>query len=134
MNADVLLGRMKLMLLGSTPSAIQATLTPAPVKPSERAVRADGSVKSVLVTCSASGSRSTAPLAPHAPGITLGVREGPLGVALGAEDGPLGVRPVPRLGDTRGRRITASGTTIATAGFALRRVTWSSETVAANEL
>jgi hypothetical protein len=29
---------MKLMLFGSTPSAIQATFTPAPVKPSERAV------------------------------------------------------------------------------------------------
>src|SRR5271155_4367708 len=106
MNADVLLGRMKLMLLGSTPSAIQATLTPAPVKPSARAVKADGSVESVLVTCSASGSKSTAPLAPHAPGSALGVREGAI---LGTTDGPLGVlSPAPRLGDTRGRRITAS--------------------------
>src|SRR5271154_6215380 len=98
MNADVLLERMKLTLLGSTPSAIHATLTPAPVKPSERAVMADGSVESVFVTCSASGSSSTA--APHAPGITLGVREGAM---LGVTDGPpCALSPAPVL-DTPAR-------------------------------
>ena len=37
-TTDVPSGRMKLTLLGSMPSAIQATLTPAPVMPSDRAV------------------------------------------------------------------------------------------------
>jgi hypothetical protein len=37
-NTEVPSGRMKFTLLGSTPSAIQATFTPAPVMPSERAV------------------------------------------------------------------------------------------------
>src|SRR5215475_7329338 len=125
---------MKLMLLGSMPSAIQATFTPAPVKPSERAVRADGSSELVFVTCSASGSRRTAALVPHAPGIRLGVR---LGITLGVTDGPAGggpdvLGPAAGLRAVRGRRITASGITIATAGFALRRATWPSETVAAN--
>src|ERR1022692_1033665 len=66
---------MKFTLFGSTPSAIQATLTPAPVNPSERAVLALGLSEAVFVVCSASGSSSALPFAPQARGITLGVSE-----------------------------------------------------------
>ena len=41
---------MKLALPGSTPSAMNATFTPAPVKPSDRAVAAVGSADTVLVS------------------------------------------------------------------------------------
>src|ERR1700722_10858143 len=67
---------MKLMLLGSSPSAIHATLTPAPVSPSDRAVGWLGSSESVLVEVSPSGSSCGAP-ALQAPGITLGETVGP---------------------------------------------------------
>ena len=63
---------MKLTLLGSIPSAIHATFTPAPVNPSDRAVGWLGSSESVLVEARPSGSSCTAPLGPHAPGMTLG--------------------------------------------------------------
>src|SRR5208282_2667190 len=74
MKADVPSFRMKFTLLGSTPSAIQATLTPAPVMPSERAVWAKGSFESVFVTSNASGT-SASPLAPQAPGMIFGVSD-----------------------------------------------------------
>src|SRR5271170_470555 len=104
MNTDVPFGRMKLILLGSTPSAIQATLTPAPVMPSERAVRADGLLDAVFVVCSASRSSSTWPLAPQAPGMTFA---GSDVLMLGAA-APAAVAA--RAG--RGRRINTSGTTL----------------------
>ena len=72
---DVPLARMKFTLFGSTPSAIQATLTPAPVIPSERAVFAFGLVESVCVSDKPSGSSCTWPFGPQAPGITLGVSD-----------------------------------------------------------
>ena len=53
------------------PSAIQATVTPAPVKPSDRAVLAPGTVESVFVTCRASGSSCTVPFGRQAPGRVL---------------------------------------------------------------
>ncbi len=63
--------RRKFALAGSMPSAIQATLTPAPVKPRDRAVLALGTVESVCVTGSASGSSWTPPLGRQAPGRVL---------------------------------------------------------------
>src|ERR1700733_13498137 len=68
-------GRIRFTLLVSTLSAIQATLTPAPVIPSERAVSAFGSPESVFVVCNASGSSKTLPLEPQAPGMTFGVKD-----------------------------------------------------------
>ena len=55
-NTDVLSPRMKFTLLVSTPSAIQATFTPAPVMPNERAVLAELLSESVLVSAKPSGS------------------------------------------------------------------------------
>ena len=66
---------MKLTLFGSTPSAIQATFTPAPVMPSERAVGWRGLSEAVLVSDRPSGSSCTWPFGPQAPGITLGVSD-----------------------------------------------------------
>ena len=60
------------MLFGSMPSAIQATLTPAPVMPSDRAVGWAGLSESVPVRDRPSGSSCGLP-AEQAPGITLGV-------------------------------------------------------------
>ena len=51
----IAVGRMKLMLFGSTPSAIHATFTPAPVIPSERAVGCRGLSESVFVELQALG-------------------------------------------------------------------------------
>src|ERR1700733_8544477 len=62
---------MKLTLLGSTPSAIQATLTPAPVMPSDLAVFWFGLSESVFVSDRPSGSSCTVPFLPQAPGMLL---------------------------------------------------------------
>ena len=66
------------------PSAIQATLTPAPVKPSDRAVFAPGTVESVFVTCRASGSSWTLPFGRHAPGRGL-IVEDPAAAGVAAD-------------------------------------------------
>src|SRR6204780_3556447 len=68
---------MKLMLFGSTPSAIQATFTPAPEIPSDRAVGLDLMKEAVWVSPRPSGS-SCAVFCEHALGSTFGVRAGPL--------------------------------------------------------
>src|SRR5580698_4244297 len=72
---------MKLTLFGSSPSAIQATFTPAPVMPSDRAVFWFGLSESVLVSDRPSGSSCTEPFLPHAPGMLL------VGRLVGAADG-----------------------------------------------
>src|ERR1700685_4293719 len=120
MKAERPLARRKLMFCGSIPSATYATLTPAPVMPSERAVWACGEVESVLVVASPSGSSNTAPLVPQAPGITCS----------GSDVG--GARP-PLLPLTlvRGLWIATSGITAATAALALRRGGFGSETLVA---
>ena len=63
------------MLFGSMPSAIQATLTPAPVMPSDRAVGWLGSSESVLVSDSPSGIELRLAVRLQAPGITFGVSD-----------------------------------------------------------
>src|SRR5581483_6024097 len=62
---------MKFSFWVSMPSAIQPTLTPAPVMPSERAVGAFGLDEAVPVSESASGSSCTLPLGRQAPGGSL---------------------------------------------------------------
>ena len=62
------------MLLGSIPSATQATFTPAPVMPSDRAVCAPAVSESVWVSDRPSGA-SWGVVALQAPGITFGVSE-----------------------------------------------------------
>src|SRR5580658_2182076 len=120
---------MKLMLFGSTPSAIQATFTPAPVKPSERAVGWLGLSESVPVRARPSGS-SCGVLAEHAPGITLGVRAGLLAcdrlVVLALVAGA----PVSGLASA----MVKSGMTSRTEGSALSHATSPFDTVAASEL
>ena len=112
---------MKFTLLGSTPSAIQATFTPVPVMPSERAVGWCGLSESVLVSERPSGASCTWPFLPQAPGITLGVRDVPeaAAVAAGCAGGAI--------------RMVTSGTTSATAGLALSRDSSPADTVAARE-
>src|ERR1700684_1733763 len=98
---------MKLMLLGSIPSAIHATFTPAPVSPSERAVGWLGLSESVLVEVRPSGSSCGAPLL-QAPGITFG---------LTVDDDVCAFLDAPSLtGSTSGvaSRMVASGITLAT--------------------
>src|SRR5277367_4711097 len=121
---------MKFSLLGSRPSAIQATFTPAPVMPSDAAVGSAGLSDAVPVSDSPSGASCGVVL--QAPGITfvVGVAAEALadlavaGVAAAAvESGP-----------SRLTLIVALGMTAATAGFALSRVSSPAETVAANEL
>ena len=110
---------MKFTLFGSTPSAIQATFTPAPVMPSERAVGWRGLSEAVLVSSSPSGASCTWPFGPQAPGITLGVSD------------------VLLLAEASGCPISApwmvtSGMTSATEGFAVSCASSPAETVAAN--
>ena len=59
---------MKSGLLGSIASAIQPTVTPLPVIPSDRAVFAFELSESTLIVCSASGSSWTLPSGTQAPG------------------------------------------------------------------
>src|SRR5579863_7638529 len=121
---------MKLMLFGSIPSAIQATLTPAPVMPSDRAVGWLGLSESVLVVDRPSGS-SCGVVAEQAPGITFGVRSaGELVRRTGltvclvvGTAGSMGCAPW----------IVTSGMTSATAEFALSRATSPLDTTAAKE-
>ena len=83
------LGLMKFTLFGSTPSATQATFTPAPVMPSERAVGWAGLAEAVPVSDSPSGASWTWPFGPQAPGITLARSSDPLWrEALGAAGQP----------------------------------------------
>src|ERR1019366_8282251 len=115
---------MKFTLFGSTPSAIYATLTPAPVNPSERAVNACGSSDAVCVTCSASGSSSTWPWGRQAPGMLWRGGDG-IGVD---EDAAVAaaVRGV--------RRISTSGSTRSTAGWVFSISRSLSDTFVANAL
>src|ERR1700684_4371061 len=62
---------MKFSLLGSRPSAIHATFTPAPVMPSDAAVGSVGLSDAVWVSDSPSGA--SCGLVLQAPGITCGV-------------------------------------------------------------
>src|SRR5215472_6261891 len=119
---------MKLMLFGSIPSAIQATLTPAPVMPSDRAVGWLGLSESVLVVDRPSGS-SCGVVAEQAPGMTFGVRSaGELARRAARPDaataGSSGLAPW----------MITSGMTLATSEFALSRETSPFDTVAAKEL
>src|SRR4051794_893888 len=113
-------GRMKSGLLMSSPSAKNATFTPLPVA-SCCAEGVLGSSNAVLVVCSASGSSSgLLGLLGQTPGT---------GVPLGA------VAEVRALGPEaagRARRITASGTTFATALFALSFLASAADTLAEN--
>src|SRR6185437_1247685 len=121
---------MKLMLFGSMPSAIQATLTPAPVMPSDRAVGWLGLSESVLVVDRPSGS-SCGVVAEQAPGMTFGVRSaGELAPRLGlcarlaaVTAGSIGCAPW----------MVTSGMPRATAGFALSRDNSPLDTTAAKE-
>ena len=104
---------MKSGLLGSRPSAIQATVTPAPVTPA-----ACASLACVLVRSSGSSGFD--------------------GVPQIAEDGPLG--PCAGLAGVAGTWLAAgvtlifwSGTTDATAGLAARVAASAGVTVAAND-
>ena len=111
---------MKFTFFGSMPSAIQATLTPAPVMPSERAVGWRGLSESVFVSASPSGTSCTLPFGPQAPGITLGVSDVLWPVLAAA-------------GCAWPRWMVTSGMTCATEGFALSRVSSPADTVAASE-
>src|ERR1700729_3342148 len=115
---------MKLMLFGSMPSAIHATLTPSPVIPSGRAVGCDAVSESVFVSDSPSGS-SCGVVAEHAPGSTFGVGD----AAEAAADALAGVA-MPGSAPW----IVTSGITRATAGSAVSRDSSPLDTVAANEL
>ncbi len=132
-NTDVPLGRMKLTLVGSSPSAIQATLTPAPVMPSERAVGWSGLSESTPISASPSGSSCALPLE-QAPGITWGVSD------VGASDARVTVRAAVVMVGVGAAvsgwapRMVTSGMTSATEELALSRDSSPAETVAANEL
>ncbi len=102
-------GRMKSALFGSRPSAKKATFTPAPVA-SAWACGVLESEKAVWVVWSASGSSSGLLGSDgHVPAT---------GVPLGAV-GPAALRATVRVLAGFGSRITASGTTLATALLAL---------------
>ena len=114
---------MKLTLCVSMPSAIQATLTPAPVMPRLCAVGWRGLSDAVPVSESPSGASCTWPLRPQAPGITLGVSDDPeseLDVA-----GAVGMSLPPWM--------VTSGMTSATEEFAASRSSSPADTVAASE-
>src|ERR1700722_4876613 len=121
---------MKVMLFGSTPSATQATLTPAPVIPSFRAVGWLGLSESVLVVDRPSGS-SCGVVAEHAPGGTVGVsagllecdRAGLMAFAVVAGAALSGFGPW----------MTTSGMTSRTREFDFSRATSPFDTVAAKE-
>src|SRR6202034_1790099 len=118
---------MKFSLLGSRPSAIQATFTPAPVMPSDAAVGWLGSSDAVPVSDSPSGASCGVAL--QAPGITLGVIAAALaGLADLAVAGAAAASGPPRL-----TLIVELGMTSATAGLALSRASSPAETVAASE-
>src|SRR5579863_3419654 len=117
---------MKLMLFGSIPSAIQATLTPAPVMPSDRAVGWLGLSESVLVVDRPSGS-SCGVVAEQAPGMVFGGKwDGlfvPRACLAAVTAGSVGCAPW----------IVTSGMTLATSELALSRATSPLDTVAAKE-
>ena len=133
-KTDLPSGRMKLTLFGSSPSAIQATFTPAPVMPSERAVGWCGLSESTPISASPSGSSWTWPFLPHAPGITLGVSE-VLASVLSA-DAVVVLATVPSEAAVSGAApwMVTSGMTSATAELAFSRDSSPADTVAANEL
>src|SRR5262249_20278756 len=114
-NTCLPLGRMKSGLLGSSASAIQPTVTPLPLIPSDRAVFAFGLSESTLIVLSASGSSWTFPGGAQAPG--RGVAPAPEAV------------PTARVG-VGARWTSPLGTTSATAGSDLRDETCAGETVA----
>src|SRR3954467_5163075 len=96
---------MKPAFFGLMPSAIYATLTPAPSMPSAAAVLAAGSDERAFIVCSASGSRTGFfGSLEQAPGLT---GAGSVAAVLAAGTGALGG------GDTGTLRF---GTTLATAG------------------
>jgi hypothetical protein len=112
---------MKLTLLVSMPSAIQPTVTPAPVMPSERAVEAFLFRDWVCVTCSASGSSWTLPCGRQAPGSALTT-------FLAGLPAPAG------LTGSAGPWMIASGMTRCTKGLAFSRASSLRDTVAATAL
>ncbi len=115
------------MLFGSIPSAIQATFTPAPVMPSDRAVSAPGVSESVWVSDRPSGA-SCGVVALQAPGITFGVSElltvDARGLAFFRAAVGAGVGATPWM--------TTSGMTSATDGLAFSRAASPADTVAAS--
>src|SRR5277367_3778921 len=117
---------MKFSLLGSRPSAIQATFTPAPVMPSDAAVGWLGLSDAVPVSDSPSGASCGVVL--QAPGITLGVIAASLaalaGLAVLAVAGAAAASGPPRL-----TLIVELGMTSATAGSAFSRDSSPAETV-----
>src|SRR5580704_10677164 len=119
---------MKFSLLGSRPSAIQATFTPAPVMPSDAAVGTLGLSDAVWVSDSPSGA--SCGLVLQAPGITFGVGVAAedlaallvaaLVVAADVVGLAVAVAPV-ESGPSRLTLIVELGMTSATDGFALSR-------------
>ena len=119
---------MKFWLFVSIPSAIHATLTPAPVMPSERAVGCALSSESTPVRARPSGSSSGAlAFELHAPGIVLSGGELALVVASSAR------KASELLAGAAPSEIVESGSTRATSGSAARRARSARDTVAANE-
>ena len=132
-NTDVPLARMKLTLFGSSPSAIQATLTPAPVMPSERAVGWLGLLESTPISDRPSGSSWALPLE-QAPGITFGVSDvGAFEVRVTVFAAVVMVCAGAAVSGWA-RRMVTSGMTSATDELAFSRASSPAETVAANEL
>src|ERR1700733_10933915 len=126
---------MKVTLFGSRPSAIQATFTPAPVMPSERAVCVYWSLEAVPVSDGPSGASWGVLL--QAPGMLCAGRLAVADLTSRAETSSvpdevlvdltgLGAGPLPIV-------IVASGTTSATMESLLSRSSSPAETVAANE-
>ena len=106
---------MKSGLLGSSESAIQPTVTPLPVIPSDRAVFAFGLSESTLIVFSASGSSWTLPAGAQAPG-------------SGVVPVPEALPAAPVVGGARW--TTPLGTTSATAGSDLSDESCAGDTVA----
>src|SRR5881409_1157543 len=117
MTADLPLGRMKPGLFGLIPSAMYATLTPEPSKPSWAAVLAFGFCERTLRVCRASGSSlAVAGVVPQTAGSTAAGLDGSPGAAVAS---PVAAGPAapPTVGRFTGDTGTGvSSTTDATAG------------------
>src|SRR5580692_10649456 len=123
---------MKLMFLGSSPSAIQATVTPAPVMPSERAVGAFALSDAVLVRDRPSGASCVWFLG-QAPGMLFTLSE----VVRALADEPLadGVEAASCCAVSGTGSVTVtSGMTSETSGFVFSRASSPADTVAESEL
>src|SRR5689334_25412529 len=118
---------MKPLFCGLIPSAMKATLTPAPLIPSCAAVFADGSDDRALIVCSASGSSiGWARSLEHARGSTV---DGP-----GSADGVACGCALRGEGDGAGTRTDRSAVTLATAGSTASCWACAAVTRAANAL